>query len=102
MTFYNGKWADPKSNVPHLASALADLAILVDAYEANALNDDRPPKVDMHGLLDRFELITKHLHEMHPDGPNRYTELIHGREAEAETESDKAPEECSEVEHWDR
>lgn len=36
------EWEDPKTGVPHLASALADIAILIDAYEVGCVTDDRP------------------------------------------------------------
>src|SRR5262249_17492444 len=49
----NGQWADLKSLVPHLGSALACIAILIDAHEAGMLKDDRPPVVDVDGLLAR-------------------------------------------------
>lgn len=77
--YYNGQWADPKTKVPHLGSALACIAVIVDAYERNVLNDDRPPKVDMQGLLEQFEGITEHLHSIFKDGPERYTEKKHGK-----------------------
>ena len=73
--WFNGEWADAKTNVPHLASAIASLGILIDAIEANTMVDDRPPKVDVTGLLTRFEGNVKRLQELFPDGPRRYTEV---------------------------
>ena len=73
--WYNGELADPKTKVPHLASAIACLAVLVDAIEVGVLKDDRPPKVDMGKLLNEFEKIVEHLHEIFPDGPERFTEV---------------------------
>lgn len=73
--YYNGEWADPKTRVPHLASAVACLAVIIDAHEAGVLKDDRPPKVDMNKLLTEAEEIVKHLHELFPNGPARYTEI---------------------------
>lgn len=70
-----GSWEDPKTRVPHLASALACLAILIDAHECHKLTDDRPPKTDMEDLMNRAEEVSKHLHNLFPNGPPRYTEL---------------------------
>jgi hypothetical protein len=74
--YYNGEWADSKTKVPHLASALCCLAVIIDGYEAGVLIDDRPPiaDVNMEGLLAEFEEITKHLHTIFPNGPKRFTE----------------------------
>ena len=72
--FYNGEDADPKTNVPHLASAMACLAVVVDSIQQGNVVDDRPPKQDVGQLLDRCEEIVKHLHTMFPDGPARHTE----------------------------
>jgi hypothetical protein len=73
----NGEDADQKTKVPHLASAEACIAILIDATECGKLIDDRPPKVtDIAELFDWAEKITQHLHETFPpeDGPGRFTE----------------------------
>jgi len=78
--WYGGEWADPKTKVPHLASAISADAILIDAIECGKLIDDRPPIMggDVAGLLTRFEEIVKHLYTIFPDGPARYTEVEHG------------------------
>lgn len=74
--YYNGEWEDPKTFVPHLASAMACLAVLIDGHEAGVLVDDRPPVagVRMESLLKRFEVLSEHLHKIFPDGPKRFTE----------------------------
>lgn len=77
--WFNGQECDPKTGVPHIASALACGAILADAIECGVLVDDRPPEMNMKDLLDRFEQKVKTLHEMYPEGPNRYTEKLHGK-----------------------
>ena len=76
--WFNGEWADSKTQVPHLASAIGCLAVLIDAIVVGALKDDRPPKVDLAGLLADFEQNVKRLQEIFPDGPPRYTEIERG------------------------
>jgi hypothetical protein len=73
--WFNGEEEDPETGVPHLANALACVAILIDSKECGVLKDDRPPKVDMAGLLKRFQEKVKKLQEKFPNGPNRYTEI---------------------------
>lgn len=70
--WYNGEEVDPRTKVPHLANALACLAVLIDSLESGNLNDDRPPYVDVAGLINRFEGNVKHLQELFPNGPNRF------------------------------
>lgn len=70
--WFNGEDCDKKSGVPHLASALACIAVLIDAVECGVLKDDRPPTCDMAGLLERFEDKVRHLHAIFPDGPERF------------------------------
>jgi hypothetical protein len=71
---YNGEWRDPKTKVPHMASAIADLGIIVDAFECGVLRDDRPPRANIAKLLDTCEELVAHLHQLFPDGPGRYTQ----------------------------
>ena len=71
---YNGEWSDAKTKVPHLASAMACLSIIIDAYEVGALRDDRPPKANIPLLLDQCEGLVAHLHQLFPEGPGRYTQ----------------------------
>jgi hypothetical protein len=72
--FYNGEWDDAKTSVPHLASMLACVAIIVDGFEHGNIVDDRPPVQDTSGLLTKFQSVVEHLHRIFPDGPERYTE----------------------------
>jgi hypothetical protein len=71
--WYNGQDADPKTQVHHLASTLACIAVLIDAIECGVLKDNRPPAVDMDGLLAQMEEKIKHLQTLFPNGPERYT-----------------------------
>lgn len=72
--WYNGEWADRKTRIPHLASAIACLGILIDSYEMGNLVDDRPPKLDFRKLLVEAENLVTHLHTLFPNGPKRVTE----------------------------
>lgn len=73
--WFNGEWADQKTGVPHLASALACIGVLVDAIECDKLNDDRPPISNMATLFDEMERKVIHLQKMFPGGPDRHTEV---------------------------
>ena len=72
--WFNGEWADEKTEVPHLASALACIAVLIDAVECGKLNDDRPPKCDVTALLADMESKVAHLQQIFKNGPDRHTE----------------------------
>ncbi len=76
--WWNGEDIDPISKVPHLANAMASLAIVVDALENEKAVDDRPPKHEMSELLTRFEEVVAHLQRLYPNGPGRYTEKKEG------------------------
>jgi len=70
----NGEEVDPATKVPHLANAIACLAIILDAQLCGKLTDDRPPSAPMSTLIDSFEGVVKHLQELHKDKkPRHYT-----------------------------
>lgn len=71
--WFNGEEVDSKTQVPHLASALACIAVLIDSIEKGNLRDDRPPHVDMGDLLDRMESKVKHLISIFPRKTERFT-----------------------------
>jgi hypothetical protein len=75
--WYNGQDEDAKTKVHHLASALACIAVMIDAIECGVLQDDRPPACDLDGLLARCEEKVKHLQKTFPNGPRRYTQKEH-------------------------
>lgn len=77
--WYNGEDCDTKTHVPHLASAIACLAIIADAHELHVLKDDRPPRAPTAKLLTACEGIVGNLQKLFPSGPGRYTEANHGR-----------------------
>ena len=77
--WFNGEDVDFTTGVHHLGSALACIAILIDAREAGVLRDDRPPQVPIAQLLDSLEASVKHIHTIFPNSPPRFTEVVHGK-----------------------
>lgn len=72
--WWNGQEADPKTNVPHLASVLACIGIILDAKLCGKLTDDRPPAAPMDELIDDAEPIIAELWRMFADKhPHHYT-----------------------------
>jgi hypothetical protein len=73
--WFEGEACDQQTGVPHLANALACLAILIDATESGLLTDDRNyPGGDYPALLERFSPKVLHLHHIFGDKtPTHYT-----------------------------
>lgn len=65
--FKGGEWEDKDTKIPHLASALTCLSIIVDAYECGKLTDDRPKSAPVSELIDRFSEKVVFLKEMFKD-----------------------------------
>lgn len=65
--FKNGEYADPQTQVPHLANALACLSIIVDAHESGKLIDDRPKPAPVPAVIDRLAGIVGHLRKLFGD-----------------------------------
>lgn len=55
LAYIDGANIDPESGKPHLAGAIASLAVLIDATETGNLVDNRPPKGAASTLLERFK-----------------------------------------------
>jgi len=55
LAWFDGEEDAEDSGVPHLAHALACIAIIVDAKETGHLLDDRPPKGGAARVLKRYE-----------------------------------------------
>lgn len=72
-----GEWADEKTGVPHLANALACIAVLIDGHVHNNIKDDRPPKIQ-GDLYVWAESLSEKLHKMFPEGPERITQINNG------------------------
>jgi len=77
--WWNGEDTDSETRVPHLGSALASIAVLIDSIECEVLLDNRPPKVDVAEVLEKAREVVRHLQAKYPSGPGRYTEKEHGR-----------------------
>lgn len=76
--FKNGEWADPQTRVPHLASMLACIGIMLDADALGMLVDDRPPPAaGLPGLIDgELKEICDHLRDLFKDhDPHQHTIL---------------------------
>ncbi len=64
--FMAGEWVDPKTGIPHLASAMACYGIILDADMLNKLTDDRPvPNTALPDLIDAGADLVKHLKELY-------------------------------------
>jgi hypothetical protein len=69
-----GEECAPDSGIPHLAHALACLAILVDADAAGVLNDDRQVKGGYNELVAKLTPMVNQLKAKHADkSPRHYT-----------------------------
>ena len=73
--WWNGEACDPKTKVPHLASAMCCLAIICDAELCEKLNDDRPPaNKGFSKFVDDLEHDVKHLMSLFTEHkPKQYT-----------------------------
>lgn len=72
--WFEGEDIDPDDNVPHLAAALACLAIIVDAQAAGKLNDDRNVAGGYRELRDQLSPLVAMLKEQHKDkSPKHWT-----------------------------
>ena len=73
--FKAGEWCDPDTEVPHLASAIACLGIILDANMRGMITDDRPPaNPAMIRWIDEAQGSVMHLKEMFEDhDPKHYT-----------------------------
>lgn len=67
LKFKEGEWADSETTVPHLASALACLSIIVDAHHCGKLIDDRPKGAPAGEAMEDMAKVLIHLKEMHKD-----------------------------------
>lgn len=72
--WFEGEDNDPDSGLPHLAHALANLAILVESIAKGNLNDDRMYSTNYRAWLDSLTPHVPRLKEKHKDkSPHHYT-----------------------------
>lgn len=72
--WFEGEEVDPDSGLPHLAHALACLAILAEAQAKGNLNDDRMFKTDYREWVDALTAYVPILRAKHEDkNPQHYT-----------------------------
>lgn len=72
--WFEGEAVDPDSGLPHLAHALACLAIIVDAEAAGKLNDDRMHPGGYRALINSLTPHVARLKKLHADkNPQHYT-----------------------------
>jgi hypothetical protein len=102
LKWWGGEWADSKTHIPHLASALCCVAILIDAFEHDVLTDDRPPTPDtcniMTDMLDEYSYLVVHLRELFGHlNPVQYTihDAVHTRASDDADDLDSALENSS-------
>lgn len=72
--WWNGEHGDPNTGVHHLASAMACMAIMLDAYECDKLVDDRPPMAPVEDLVDALASDVANLKRVFADhAPRQWT-----------------------------
>lgn len=82
--WFEGEECDPDSGLPHLAHALACLAIIVDAQAAGKLNDDRAMAAKYREYIKQLTPHVARLKAVHADkNPKHYTIADSQAEADA-------------------
>lgn len=72
--WFEGEDIDPDSGLPHLAHALASLAIIVDAIAADRFRDDRMIRGGYRALIDTLTPAVSSLKAKHAEcDPRHYT-----------------------------
>lgn len=72
--WWNGEETDPVTGVPHLASAMDCLAIILDANLCGKLQDDRPPSAPVSSLIEDSMENVAYLRDLFKDhNPHQYT-----------------------------
>ncbi len=74
MSWRNGEYADPVTGVPHIASAIACLGIIIDAELCGKLIDDRPPSAPVGRAIREGEALVRSVLDQFADRtPRHYT-----------------------------
>ena len=72
--WYNGEECDPNTKVPHLASVLACIGIILDAKTCGKLVDDRPPASPVSDLINGSLELVAHIKDTFRDcDPRQWT-----------------------------
>lgn len=73
--FWEGEWLDPVDGTPHLANALACIAILIEGFVLGNITDDRPPSMkQLPQVYAEIENIQAAITEKYKDSaPRHYT-----------------------------
>ena len=72
--WFEGETNDPDSGLPHLAHAIACIAIIIDADNAGKLKDDRMYPAEYRKLINEMTPHVARLKEVHKDkNPKHYT-----------------------------
>lgn len=73
--FWEGEWYDPVDGTPHLANALACIAILIEGFVLGNITDDRPPSMkNLPVVYAEIENIQLSITEKYKDKtPRHYT-----------------------------
>lgn len=83
--FWNGEWADPKTNVPHLASVIACAGIILDANLAGKVDDDRPPPINLGKHIEDSDKIVANLKEMFKEHDPKHWTIKDGKKDNPES-----------------
>jgi hypothetical protein len=72
--WFEGEDNAPDNGIPHLAHALACIAIIIDAEAAGKLNDDRMVRGGYRGLVEQLTPLVAHLKTLHAGkNPKHYS-----------------------------
>ncbi len=80
--WFEGEDEDPDSKLPHLAHAIACVAILIDAQASDNLKDDRMYEIKYREYLNKMTPHVKRLKELHKDKSPRHWTIEDTRKKE--------------------
>lgn len=84
--WFEGEDVDPDSGLPHLAHAIACIAIIIDAKAAGKLNDDRQVKGGYRKFINEMTKEVTRLKDLHKDkSPKHYTIADNEEETDGKT-----------------
>jgi hypothetical protein len=71
--WFEGEDIDPDSGLPHLAHAIAGIAILIDGTEKENITDDRMYPTNYRQTMNRLSPEVERLKEKHDETPHHWT-----------------------------